>query len=159
MLCNRILEMLNIECSNSFTTGSVRKVSQWPRCRVWNCGCMVANANKNCIGDENFKTIHQHATFLLSPRHLKFQGIRVFSKRNHKAPVDNCSKMKRGFYDLHIYPAPYTFSGFSQIRISQAKMSSSNKKVWDPGKSTLINVAFLFCFGEKQILNCTLSWI
>jgi len=64
--------------------------------------------------DQNFKTGCQQATNLLSPWHLRFQGKRAFFKRKHKAPMDNCSKTKRRFYNRHIYPAPYCFSSFSQ---------------------------------------------
>lgn len=52
----------------------------------------------------------------LSPRYLKFQGKRAFFKRKLKAPVVNCSKTKRRFYDRHIYLAQYFFSGFSAYR-------------------------------------------
>lgn len=70
---------------------------------------------KCIVGDQNFITGRQHVTKLLSPQHLKFQGKRAVLKQ-HKAPMHNCSKTKRQFYNCHIYPAPYCFSSFSQYR-------------------------------------------
>ena len=52
---------------------------------------------KLSVGDQKFRTGHQQATNLLSPRHLKFQGKWAFFKRKHKAAVENCSKTKRRF--------------------------------------------------------------
>ena len=67
------------------------------------------------VGDQNFRTGRQQATNLLSPQHLKFQRKRAFFKRKLKAPVDNCSKTKRRFYDRRIYLAPYCFSGLIRV--------------------------------------------
>ena len=71
---------------------------------------------KLSVGDQSSKTGRQQVIILLSPWHLKFQGKRAFLKRKQKTPVDNCSKTKQQFYDLHIYQAPFSSSGLSQYR-------------------------------------------
>ena len=73
------------------------------------------------VGDQNFRTGRQQATNLLSPLHLKFQVKRAFFKRKLKAPLDNCSKTKRRFYNHHIYLAPYCFRRLLPIRLSRTK--------------------------------------
>ena len=64
---------------------------QGPKLRLTGHQC----DQKLSVGDQNFKTGGQQATYILSPEHLKFQDKTTFFKRKHKAPMDNCSKMER----------------------------------------------------------------
>ena len=121
-------------------------LDQGPKLRLTGRQC----DQKLSVGDQNSKTGRQQAIIHLSPWHLKFQGKRAFLKRKQKAPVDNCSKTKRQFYDLHIkLPGAIFFQWLLPIRMSRAKTSSSNKKMLGPGTSISIVVAFSLCFAKN----------
>ena len=87
-----------------------------------------AGYQKLGVGDQNFRTGRQQATNLLSHQHLKFQGKSAFFKRKHEAPVGNCSKTKRRFYNHHIYLVPDCFSGFSQYGYCGRKRDMARSK-------------------------------
>ena len=95
-------------------------LDQGPKLRLIGRQCN----QKLSVGDQNSKTGRQQAIIHLSPWHLKFQGKRAFLKRKQKTPVDNCSKI----YDLHIYQAPFSSSGFSQYGYRGRKRVRAIKK-------------------------------
>ena len=130
-LASRVSKMNPIACCDwlserargSYLARAV--LPQGPKLRLTDRQC----DQKLGVGDQNFRTGRQQATNLLSYRYLKFQGKRFFFKRKHKAPVGNCSKMKRRFYDRHIYLVPCCFSGFCQYGYRGRKRDGARSKV------------------------------